>query len=59
MNASPSRQGATARALDYLDGGQLEHDLAARVAIRTESQKGALAVSELRRYLDEAMVRAP
>jgi acetylornithine deacetylase/succinyl-diaminopimelate desuccinylase-like protein len=55
MKADASRQGAVARALQYVDDGQLEHDLAERVAIRTESQKGAVAIPELRRYLDEAM----
>lgn len=52
---TPSRQGAIARALSYLDDGRLERDLALRVAIPTESQKGAVAVPELRRYLADAM----
>lgn len=52
---SGTLQGATARGLDYCDNGGLERDLAERVAIRTESQKGAVALGELRRYLTEAM----
>ncbi|MGI9477027.1 MAG: M20 family metallopeptidase [Hyphomicrobiaceae bacterium] len=55
MNASASREAAIARAQDYCDSGRFEHDLAQRVAIRTESQKGAAAIAELQRYLEEAM----
>lgn len=55
MIAKASSRGAIARALDYFDDGGLERDLAHRVSIRTESQKGAAAIGELRRYLDEAM----
>lgn len=58
VKSEASRQGAMARALNYCDGGDLERDLKVRVAIRTESQKGAAAVDELRRYLAEAMVPA-
>lgn len=58
MSAEASRQGAIAQALNYLDSGALERDLAERVAVRTESQKGAEAVPELRRYLNESMTPA-
>lgn len=55
MIEEQSREGAIARAVRYCDDGGLEHDLAQRVAIRTESQKGATALPELRRYLTDAM----
>ena len=55
MSAIASRQGAVARALAYCEGGSFERDLEHRVAIRTESQKGAAVRGELQRYLDEAM----
>ena len=55
MPATASRQGAIERAIAYCDDGGLERDLGERVAIRTESQKGAAAVSELQRYLTDAM----
>ena len=55
MSVAANRQGAIERAISYCDDGGLEHDLAERVAIRTESQKGAAAVSELQRYLTHAM----
>ncbi len=55
MSAIASRQGAVARALAYCEDGSFERDLEHRVAIRTESQRGAAAPSELQRYLDEAM----
>jgi acetylornithine deacetylase/succinyl-diaminopimelate desuccinylase-like protein len=55
MMKQASRQGAIARALEFCDGGHLERCLAERVAFRTESQKGAVALDELQRYLNEAM----
>lgn len=55
MSPTSSRQGAIARALAYCEDGTFERDLADRVSFRTESQKGAAAVGELQRYLDEAM----
>ncbi|MFT5508659.1 MAG: acetylornithine deacetylase/succinyl-diaminopimelate desuccinylase-like protein, partial [Hyphomicrobiaceae bacterium] len=55
MSVAANRQGAIERAISYCDDGGLEHDLGERVAIRTESQKGAAAVGELQRYLTDAM----
>lgn len=55
MSEAASRQGAIERAIIYCDDGGLEQDLGERVAIRTESQKGAAAIGELRRYLTDAM----
>lgn len=55
MSEAASRQGAIERAIIYCDDGGLEQDLGERVAIRTESQKGAAAMGELRRYLTDAM----
>ena len=53
----PKRDDAVARALDYLDGGGFEADLARRVAIPSESQTKA-GLPHCARYLDEEMVPA-
>ena len=58
MPTTASREGAIAHALSYIDDGAFETDLARRVAIRTESQKGQEAVAELKRYLDAEMIPA-
>ena len=55
MSTQASRQGAVARALAYCENGEFERELGHRVSIPTESQKGAAALGELQRYLDEAM----
>ena len=51
-----TRDAAMTRVADYFDGGTFQAELAALVAIRSESQNPAEdARAELRRYLDEAM----
>lgn len=52
-----SREGAAARALEYLDGGAFEAELARRVAFKTESQNPE-RLPELHRYLDEEIAPA-
>jgi acetylornithine deacetylase/succinyl-diaminopimelate desuccinylase-like protein len=49
--ATPTREGAVARARSYVDGGDFEIDLARRVAIRTESQALPASLPELERYV--------
>ncbi len=58
MPTSANRESAIGHALTYIDSGSFEVDLGRRVAIRTESQIGADAVPELRRYLDAEMIPA-
>ena len=52
-----TRDGAIARATDYLDNGSFEADLARRVAIPSESQTTD-GLPHCARYLDEEMVPA-
>jgi len=53
-----NRAGAMARARGYVEGGAFEHDLARRVAFKTESQNLPDSLPQLRAYLDEEMVPA-
>jgi acetylornithine deacetylase/succinyl-diaminopimelate desuccinylase-like protein len=55
-----SRGGAIRRAQEYIDKGELEAELARRVAVKTESQKfpDPAALAECRRYLDDEMTPA-
>lgn len=52
-----SRAGAIHRAEDYVDSGRFESELAARVSVRTESQKfpDPEAIAECHRYLGDHM----
>ncbi|MFM9940058.1 MAG: M20 family metallopeptidase [Hyphomicrobiaceae bacterium] len=55
--ATGNRAGAVRRMEAYVDKGEFEAELAARVAIRTESQKfpDPAAIAECHRYLDTEM----
>jgi len=57
MSEEAGRAGAIARGMEYFDSGAFEKELAERVAIRSESQRPE-ALSELHRYIDEAMIPA-
>jgi acetylornithine deacetylase/succinyl-diaminopimelate desuccinylase-like protein len=52
-----TRQGAIDSALQYLENGSFEAELAKRVSYRTESQKTD-SLPELHRYLDEEIIPA-
>lgn len=52
-----TRQAAIGRALEHFDGAAFLDDLAARVAVRTESQEPE-SFGELRRYLEQQMAPA-
>ncbi|MEZ5850538.1 MAG: M20 family metallopeptidase [Hyphomicrobiaceae bacterium] len=56
-SANASRAGAISRAEAYVDDGRFEQELAARVAVRTESQKfpDPAALAECHRYLETEM----
>lgn len=56
-SAKGTRANAIARAETYIDDGRFEQELAARVAIRTESQKfpDPAAIAECHRYLESEM----
>jgi len=52
------RDAAVAQAAAYVDDGRFEAELAQRVAIPTESQKGAERLADLQRYLDAEIIPA-
>ncbi len=57
MSEEPSKSGAIARGLSYVDDGGFEEELRAAVAIKTESQNPD-GLPELNRYVDELMIPA-